>query len=34
VEFDKDCCKLNNVHGALMVEACKERNLYLLNVNV
>jgi hypothetical protein len=34
VEFDKDGCKVNNVHGIVVVKACKEKNLYLLNVNV
>jgi hypothetical protein len=34
VEFDKDGCKVNNVHGTVVVEAQKEKNLYLLNVNV
>jgi hypothetical protein len=34
VEFDKDGCKVNNVHGIIMAEACRERNLYLFNINV
>jgi len=34
VEFDKDGCKVNNVHGIVVVEAQKEKNVYLLNVNV
>jgi hypothetical protein len=35
VEFDKDGCKVNNiVHGAILVEECREKNLYLFNVNV
>jgi len=34
VEFDKDGCKVNNVHGAVMVEECREKNLYIFNVNV
>jgi hypothetical protein len=34
VEFDKDGYKVNNVHGVVVVEALKEKNLYLFNVNV
>jgi hypothetical protein len=34
VEFDKDGCKVNNAHGIVVAEARKEKNLYLLNVNV
>ncbi len=34
VEFDKDGCKVNNVHGVVVVEAWKEKKIYLLNVNV
>jgi hypothetical protein len=34
VEFDKDGCKVNNVHGIIVAEACKEKNLYFLHVNV
>jgi hypothetical protein len=34
VEFDKDGCKVNNVYGVIMVEAQREKNLYLLNINV
>jgi len=34
VEFDKDGCKVNNVDGIVVVEACMEKNLYLLNINV
>ncbi len=34
VEFEKDGCKVNNVHGIVMAEARREKNLYLLNVNV
>jgi hypothetical protein len=34
MEFDKDGCKVNNVHGVIVVEAHREMNLYLLNVNV
>jgi hypothetical protein len=34
VEFDKDGCKVNNVHGTVVAQARRENNLYLLNVNV
>jgi hypothetical protein len=34
VEFDKDGYKVNNVHGTLMAETRREKNLYLLNINV
>jgi hypothetical protein len=34
VEFDKDGCKVNNVHGTVVAQARREKNLYLLNVNV
>jgi hypothetical protein len=34
VEFNKDGCKVNNVHGTIVVEAWRENNLYFLNVNV
>ncbi len=34
MEFDKDGCKVNNAHGIAVVEARREKNLYLLNVNV
>jgi len=34
MEFDKDGCKVNNVHGIIVAEACKENNLYLIHVNV
>jgi hypothetical protein len=34
VEFDKDGCKVNNVDGIVVVEACMEKNLHLLNINV
>ncbi len=34
VEFDRDVCKVNNIHGAVVVEAWREKNLYLLNINV
>jgi hypothetical protein len=34
VKFDKDGCKMNNVHRIIVVETQKEKNLYFLNVNV
>jgi hypothetical protein len=34
VDFDKDGCKVNNVHGTVVAETPRENNLYLLNVNV
>jgi hypothetical protein len=34
VEFNKDGCKVNNVDGIVVAEACREKNLYLLNINV
>ncbi len=34
VEFDKDGYKVNNVHGTIVAKAQREKNLYLLNVNV
>jgi hypothetical protein len=34
VEFDKDGCKVNDTRGVVMVEARRDNNLYLLNVNV
>ncbi len=34
VEFDKDGYKVNNVHGTVVVQARREKNLYLLHVNV
>jgi hypothetical protein len=34
VEFDKDGGKVNNAHGIVVVEAWREKYLYLLNVNV
>jgi hypothetical protein len=34
MEFDKDGCKVNNVHGAVVMETRGEKNLYLFNVNV
>jgi hypothetical protein len=34
VEFDKDGCKVNNVHGIVVAESRREKNLYLLNINV
>jgi hypothetical protein len=34
VEFDKDGCKVNNAHGTVVAEVRREKNFYLLNVNV
>ncbi len=34
VDFDKDGCKVNNVHRTIVVEAQRENNLYFFNVNV
>ncbi len=34
MEFDKDGCKVNNVHGIVMAQARREKNLYFLNINV
>jgi hypothetical protein len=34
VEFDKDGYKVNNAHGTVVAEARRDKNLYLLNVNV
>jgi hypothetical protein len=34
VEFDKDGCKVNDVRGVVVVEARRDKNLYLLNVKV
>jgi hypothetical protein len=34
VEFDKDGCKVNNAHGIVVAEARREKNLYVINVNV
>jgi hypothetical protein len=34
VEFDKDGCKVNNARGVVVVEARRDKNLYLLNVKV
>jgi hypothetical protein len=34
VEFDKDGCKVNDAQGVVMVEARRDKNLYLLNVKV
>jgi hypothetical protein len=33
VEFDKDGCKVNNVHGTVVAQTWRAKNLYLLNVN-
>jgi hypothetical protein len=34
VKFDKDGYKVNNVHGIVLAEARREKNLYLCNINV
>jgi hypothetical protein len=34
VEFEKDGCNVNNVHGTIVAKACKDKNMYLLNINV
>jgi hypothetical protein len=34
VEFDKDGCKVNDARGVVVVEARRDKNLYLLNVKV
>jgi len=34
VEFDKDGCKVNNAQGVVVVEARRDKNLYLVNVKV
>jgi hypothetical protein len=34
VEFNKDGCKVNNVHETVVAQARREKNLYLLNINV
>jgi hypothetical protein len=34
VEFNKDGCKVNNARGVVVVEARRDKNLYLLNVKV
>ncbi len=34
MEFDKDDYKVNNAHGTGVAESRREKNLYLLNVNV
>ncbi len=34
VESDKDGCKVNTAHGIIVAEAWREKNLYLLNINV
>jgi hypothetical protein len=34
VEFDKDGCKVNNVHGTIVTETQREKNVYIFNVNV
>jgi len=34
MKSNKDGCKVNNVHGTVVVEARREKNLYLFNINV
>jgi hypothetical protein len=34
VEFDKDGCKVNDARGIVVVQARRDKNLYLLNVKV
>jgi hypothetical protein len=34
MEFDKDGCKVNDVRGVFVVEARRDKNLYLFNVKV
>jgi hypothetical protein len=34
MEFDKDGCKVNNVHGIVVAKAQRDKNLYLFNINV
>jgi hypothetical protein len=34
VEFDNNGYKVNNVYGNVVAKACKEKNLYLFNINV
>jgi len=34
VEFDKDGCKVNDAQGVVVVEARRDKNLYLFNVKV
>jgi glycine betaine/choline ABC-type transport system substrate-binding protein len=34
VEFDNNGYKVNNVYGIVVAKACKEKNLYLFNINV
>jgi hypothetical protein len=34
VEFDKDGCKVNEAQGVVVVEARRDKNLYLFNVKV
>jgi hypothetical protein len=34
VEFDKDGCKVNNAHGIVVAQSRREKNFYLLHVNV
>ncbi len=34
MKFNKDGCKVNNVHGAVVAESWGGKNLYLFNINV
>jgi hypothetical protein len=34
VEFDKDGCKVNDVRGVVVAQARRDKNFYLLNLNV
>jgi len=34
VEFDKDGCKVNDAQGGFVVEARRDKNLYLLNMKL
>jgi hypothetical protein len=34
MKFDKDGYKVNNVHGVIVAESWREKNLYLFNINV
>jgi hypothetical protein len=34
VEFNKDGCKVNDARGVVVAQARRDKNLYLLNVNV
>ncbi len=34
VEFDKEGCKVNDAQGVVVAQAGRDKNLYLLNLNV